>query len=70
MTPTWPLIFLSSVTGVDYLDKEITEKVKVTHQVLKTVDGVERVGRGNSGRDAEAPSSLDISSRSITSTRL
>ena len=34
--------FLSNVTGVDYLDKEITEKVKVTHQVLKTVDGVEQ----------------------------
>ncbi len=36
------LDFLSNVTGVDWLDKEITEKVKVTHQVLKTVDGVEQ----------------------------
>ena len=29
------LDFLSNVTGVDWLDKEITEKVKVTRQVLK-----------------------------------
>ncbi len=36
------LDFLSNVTGVDYLDKEISEKVKVTHQVSKTVDGVEQ----------------------------
>jgi NADH-quinone oxidoreductase subunit C len=36
------LDFLSNVTGVDFLDKEIAEKVKVTHQVLKTVDGVEQ----------------------------
>jgi NADH-quinone oxidoreductase subunit C len=35
------LDFLSNVTGVDYLDKEIAEKVKVTRQVPKTVDGVE-----------------------------
>ena len=34
--------FLSNVTGVDWPDKEIAEKVKVTHQVTKTVDGVER----------------------------
>jgi NADH-quinone oxidoreductase subunit C len=34
--------FLSNVTGVDWLDKEIAEKVKVTHQVKKTVDGVEQ----------------------------
>ena len=34
--------FLSNVTGVDWLDKEIAEKVKVTHQVVKTVDGVEQ----------------------------
>ena len=33
------LDFLSNVTGVDYLDKEIAEKVKVTRQVAKTVDG-------------------------------
>jgi NADH-quinone oxidoreductase subunit C len=36
------LDFLSNVTGVDYLDKEIAEKVKVTRQVPKTVDGVEQ----------------------------
>ena len=34
--------FLSNVTGVDWPDKEITEKVKVTRQVTKTVDGVEQ----------------------------
>jgi NADH-quinone oxidoreductase subunit C len=33
--------YLSNVTGVDWLDKEIAEKVKVTRQVPKTVDGVE-----------------------------
>ncbi len=37
------LDYLSNVTGVDWLDKEIVEKVKVTHQVSKTVDGVEAV---------------------------
>ncbi len=36
------LDFLSNVTGVDYLDKEIAEKVKVTRQVTKTVEGVEQ----------------------------
>jgi NADH-quinone oxidoreductase subunit C len=34
--------YLSNVTGVDWLDKEIAEKVKVTRQVTKTVDGVEQ----------------------------
>jgi NADH-quinone oxidoreductase subunit C len=34
--------FLSNVTGVDWPDKEIAEKVKVTRQVKKTVDGVEQ----------------------------
>jgi NADH-quinone oxidoreductase subunit C len=34
--------FLSNVTGVDWPDKEIAEKVKVTRQVTKTVDGVEQ----------------------------
>ena len=34
--------FLSNATGVDWPDKEIAEKVKVTHQVTKTVDGVEQ----------------------------
>lgn len=37
------LDYLSNVTGVDYLDKEITEKVKVTHQVPRTIDGVEQM---------------------------
>jgi NADH-quinone oxidoreductase subunit C len=34
--------FLSNATGVDWPDKEIAEKVKVSHQVIKTVDGVEQ----------------------------
>lgn len=34
--------FLSNVTGVDWPGKEIAEKVKVTRQVTKTVDGVEQ----------------------------
>ena len=33
---------LSNLTGVDWPDKEITEKVKVTRTVTKTVDGVEQ----------------------------
>jgi NADH-quinone oxidoreductase subunit C len=37
------LDFLSNVTGVDWMDKEITERVKVTRQVPKTVDGVEQL---------------------------
>lgn len=37
------LDFLSNVTGVDWLDKEVSEKVKVTKQVPKTVDGVEQL---------------------------
>jgi NADH-quinone oxidoreductase subunit C len=36
------LDFLSNVTGVDWLDKEISEKVKVTRTVTKAVDGVEQ----------------------------
>lgn len=36
------LDYLSNVTGVDYLDKEIAEKVKVTRQVPKLVDGMEQ----------------------------
>ncbi len=36
------LDFLSNLTGVDWPDKEITEKVKVTRTVTKTVDGVEQ----------------------------
>jgi NADH-quinone oxidoreductase subunit C len=35
------LDFLSNATGVDWLDREITEKVKVTRPVTKTVDGPE-----------------------------
>jgi NADH-quinone oxidoreductase subunit C len=37
------LDFLSNATGVDWPDKEITEKVKVTRPVTQTVDGVETV---------------------------
>lgn len=33
------LDYLSNVTGVDWPDKEISEKVKVTRPVTKTVDG-------------------------------
>lgn len=36
------LDYLSNVTGVDYLDKEISEKVKVTRPVTMTVDGTEQ----------------------------
>jgi NADH-quinone oxidoreductase subunit C len=35
------LDFLSNATGVDWLDKEVAEKIKVTRTVTKTVDGVE-----------------------------
>jgi len=35
------LDFLSNATGVDWPDKEVAEKVKVTRLVIKTVDGVE-----------------------------
>ena len=34
--------FLSNVTGVDWPDKEIAEKVKVTRMATKTVEGVEQ----------------------------
>jgi NADH-quinone oxidoreductase subunit C len=37
------LDYLSNVTGVDYLDREIAEKVKVTRQVPKEVDGVQQI---------------------------
>jgi NADH-quinone oxidoreductase subunit C len=37
------LDYLSNATGVDYLDKEIAEKVKVTRQVPKTIDSVEQM---------------------------
>lgn len=36
------LDFLSNVTGVDWPDKEVTEKVKKTRTVTKTVEGVEQ----------------------------
>ena len=36
------LDFLSNLSGVDWPDKEIAEKVKVTRQVMKTVEGVEQ----------------------------
>jgi NADH-quinone oxidoreductase subunit C len=36
------LDFLSNVTGVDFLDKEVAEKVKVTRTATKVVDGVEQ----------------------------
>ena len=36
------LNYLSNVTGVDWPEKEITEKVKVSRPVTKTVDGVEQ----------------------------
>jgi NADH-quinone oxidoreductase subunit C len=35
------LDFLSNATGVDWPDKEVAEKVKVTRRVTKTVDGVD-----------------------------
>ncbi len=34
--------FLSNVTGVDWLDKETVEKIKVKKIIAKTVDGVEQ----------------------------
>lgn len=40
--PAYKFDFLSNVSGVDWLDKEISEKVKVTKPVTKTVDGVEQ----------------------------
>jgi NADH-quinone oxidoreductase subunit C len=40
--PEMAFDYLSNVSGVDWPDKEITEKVKVTRQVIKTVDGVEQ----------------------------
>lgn len=40
--PELALDFLSNVTGVDYLDKEIPEKVKVTRPITKTIDGAEQ----------------------------
>ena len=42
-SPELAFDYLSNVTGVDWLDKEIAEKVKVTRQVAKTVEGVEQL---------------------------
>ncbi len=39
--PALQFDFLSNVSGVDWLDKEMTEKVKVTKPVTKLVDGPE-----------------------------
>ena len=36
------LDYLSNVTGIDWPDKVITEKVKVTRPSIQTVDGVEK----------------------------
>ena len=36
------LDFLSNASGVDWLDKEVSEKAKVPRTVTKTVDGVEQ----------------------------
>jgi NADH-quinone oxidoreductase subunit C len=40
--PELQLDYLSNATGVDWPDKEIAEKVKVTRTVTRTVDGVEQ----------------------------
>ena len=40
--PELELDFLSNASGVDWPDKEITEKVKVTRPVTRTVDEVEQ----------------------------
>jgi NADH-quinone oxidoreductase subunit C len=47
------LDFLSNVTGIDWPDKEITEKVKVTRTVTKTVDGP------NSGEAQQVEETVD-----------
>jgi NADH-quinone oxidoreductase subunit C len=41
--PELALDFLSNVTGVDWPDKEIAEKVKVTRQATKIINGVEQI---------------------------
>ena len=40
--PELALDFLSNVSGVDWPDKEIAEKVKATHRVTRAVDGIEQ----------------------------
>src|ERR1039457_5988227 len=42
--PDLALDFLSNLTGIDWPDKEITEKGKGTRTVAKTGDGVEQQG--------------------------
>jgi NADH-quinone oxidoreductase subunit C len=51
------LDFLSNVTGIDWPDKEITEKVKVTRTVTKTVDGP------NSGEAQQVEETVDETSK-------
>ena len=41
-SPELAFDYLSNVSGVDFLDKEISEKVKVTRKVTKAVEGVEQ----------------------------
>jgi len=41
--PEIALDYLSNATGIDWLDKEVAEKVKSTRSVTKIVDGVEQV---------------------------
>jgi NADH-quinone oxidoreductase subunit C len=53
------LDFLSNLTGVDYLDKEVSEKVKVTRPVTKTVDGVEQTVEETIERTQAKPGYLE-----------
>jgi len=41
--PDLALDFLSNLTGVDYLDREVSAKVRVPREVTKIVDGIEQV---------------------------
>ncbi len=56
------LDFLSNVTGVDWPDREIAEKVKVTRPVTKTVDGVEQTAEetAEETRKRVEPGSLEV----------
>jgi NADH-quinone oxidoreductase subunit C len=40
--PALKLDFLSNVTGVDWPDKEVSEKIRRTQKVTKNIDGVEQ----------------------------
>jgi len=62
------LDFLSNVTGVDWPDKEISEKVMVTRQVTKTVDGVEQQAE-ETVEETRSASSRGFSKWSITCIR-